>query len=367
MTVVAYDRQAFIRQSYGGISRYFSTLYESLAHNENIQPKYLFRAHGNNYIRRHYNDGVFLSRPISRLYQQTLAGVSDFIHCSLSDFDILHTTHYFGKPPALSRKYPHVVTIYDMAPEMLPEYFLNKKPHGNKLEWLEAADSIISISQSSAKDLSKIAPHLSSKIKSIHLCSFLAESPSPFAQTPLSADLPNRPFILYIGPRYGYKNFLDLAHSYSAVFSASSASSPLVVCIGGKSFSPKEKTLLHQLEVSSNFVQISPTDEQLVAFYRQASAVVIPSKFEGFSLPLVEALHFDTPILCSNIPVHYEVASTFATIASTNTKDWLSALSAYGSLPRPSYLLGDRYSRVKFYYSPKRLTSDHVSHYHSLI
>ena len=61
--------------------------------------------------------------------------------------------------------------------------------------------------------------------------------------------------------------------------------------------------------------------------YRNARALLFPSKAEGFGLPIIEAAHFGLPIFCSDIPIFHEIAGEGATYLSTEDEDaWLRAL-----------------------------------------
>lgn len=48
-------------------------------------------------------------------------------------------------------------------------------------------------------------------------------------------------------------------------------------------------------------------DQELYAWYKGASALIMPSYYEGFGLPLIEAMHFNLPIICSDIPIFREI------------------------------------------------------------
>lgn len=53
------------------------------------------------------------------------------------------------------------------------------------------------------------------------------------------------------------------------------------------------------------------TSDQVHAFYFGAIAVVLPSNYEGFGLPLVEALSHGTPVICTDIPPYREQVDFF--------------------------------------------------------
>ena len=57
------------------------------------------------------------------------------------------------------------------------------------------------------------------------------------------------------------------------------------------------------------------TDEQLVALYSGADLMVLPSRHEGFGLPVLEAMTQGTAVLCSDIPVLREVGGEAAAYA----------------------------------------------------
>ena len=67
------------------------------------------------------------------------------------------------------------------------------------------------------------------------------------------------------------------------------------------------------------------TDAELQWAYRQAEALIAASRDEGFGLPLIEAAHFGTPILASDIPIFHEVAGEHADYFTVGSPDSLCA------------------------------------------
>lgn len=121
---------------------------------------------------------------------------------------------------------------------------------------------------------------------------------------------PRRPYFLYVSsldhPR---KNHVVLIRAYERVLQAC-PDAPSLVFVGPDFASPeviheaiRRSPAAHRLH-SLGFV----TDQQLGALYRQAFAFVHASCFEGFGYPLVEAMSFGLPVLCSDLSVFKEIA-----------------------------------------------------------
>lgn len=95
----------------------------------------------------------------------------------------------------------------------------------------------------------------------------------------------------------------------------------------------------------------------------------MPSLAEGFSLPLIEALACDAPVLSSDLAVHREIGGSFVELLDPqNPAQWRSALSSAGPLPRPSERLSsNQVTELRHYFSLERMLADYRSFYRSLI
>lgn len=128
----------------------------------------------------------------------------------------------------------------------------------------------------------------------VHVVSCGADS-LPTGSSPQGAAR-RRPYVLVVGSVEPRKNLDRLARA----FHDSQIGDDYDLLIVGRAAwgeLPRGVELLHGVD-----------DVTLGQLYREAVAVVLPSLYEGFGLPIVEALSAGTPVLCSDIPVFREVA-----------------------------------------------------------
>jgi glycosyltransferase involved in cell wall biosynthesis len=122
---------------------------------------------------------------------------------------------------------------------------------------------------------------------------------SAFKSCPALDSVFDRPFLLYVGGRGGYKNFGGFIRAFSR--SNFLMKEFDIVSFGGGSFNKFELELINTLGFGSEQVrQIGGSDEQLSSLYHQAVAFVYPSLYEGFGLPPLEAMAAGCPVISSN-------------------------------------------------------------------
>jgi len=114
------------------------------------------------------------------------------------------------------------------------------------------------------------------------------------------------PYLLYVGGRFrGYKNFQRVLDAFAKVADRYD----LMLVVAGADWSRAERPIIDACAARQRIVLIEQPDNDLLrALYNFASAFVFPSLWEGFGLPLLEAMACGTLIIASATEVFQEVA-----------------------------------------------------------
>jgi glycosyltransferase involved in cell wall biosynthesis len=170
---------------------------------------------------------------------------------------------------------------------------------------MERADRVICISENTRNDLIRLFDADERKVEVVHLAF------DRFAPADTPAPLPelDRPFLLYVGHRGGYKNFANFLRAVMA--SGHLAKDVDIVAFGGPPFAPGEKLFISSLGFRPDQVRyLRGGDDLLAALYTRARALVYPSRYEGFGIPPLEAMSYECPVICSNTSSLPEVVGT---------------------------------------------------------
>ena len=297
---IALDYQAFSLQSYGGISRYFTSLAQGLIDLQQ-QVQVFAPLHRNRYVST-LPSGVVNGHEFIKFPPQTKSLFAIYNQVvsrkKIANWQphIVHETYYsgFGSAP---KNCPTVVTVHDMIHELFRGEFsaLDKTIRLKRIA-IERADHIICISENTKQDLMRLNGTPASKITVVH------HGANQFFDRGIdSVDISNaRPYLLYVGDRsYGYKNFFGLL---KAVASSKKLLKDFeIVAFGGKQFLSTELALIKSLGFSDNQVkQVNGDDTLLGKYYHAAQAFVYPSHYEGFGIPPLEAMAHKCPVISSN-------------------------------------------------------------------
>ena len=204
---------------------------------------------------------------------------------------------------------PVVTTILDAMPKRLPPGLDGHATRLHAMTWLNAklASKIVTISSWSKQDLVEIYGLDPEKVEVTYLGydkRFYNEiAPDPAVSTALLARLGiRRPFALHHGMVQLRKNVLRLIHAWDRVMERNKSFDAQLVLAGPMGFGHEQ--ILKAREASPNRQQIILTgalpDAELATLVKSASLCVIPSLYEGFCLPMVEAMACGVPTVVSN-------------------------------------------------------------------
>jgi glycosyltransferase involved in cell wall biosynthesis len=192
---------------------------------------------------------------------------------------------------------PLVVTVHDMVPELMPGSVdgITKALHGGKLALVHRARRVIAVSATTAADLCRLSGLPRDSVRVIY-----HGITDRLRWQPVNGRPPNLPdsYLLFVGRRGGYKNFAGVAPSLAHLLRRNVGLH--VVCVGGGSFMAKELEPFVLAGVARRVRQIDADDRLLAACYSHAVAFLFPSLYEGFGMPLLEAMINRCPVICSN-------------------------------------------------------------------
>lgn len=133
--------------------------------------------------------------------------------------------------------------------------------------------------------------------------------PLPSTDEASRSTLPT-PFLLHAGNNADYKN----RRGVLAIFKQVQDIPDLHLVMAGP---PPSRELKKAAESLSRVrFEVSPTDARLAALYRHAFAFLFPSLYEGFGMPVLEAMRFGCPVVCSNAASLPEIAGNAALLAA---------------------------------------------------
>jgi glycosyltransferase involved in cell wall biosynthesis len=213
-------------------------------------------------------------------------------------------------PRYLPQSIARVVTIHDLvwryAPQtMRPLSLIMEK----RLmpEAMDLADLIMADSQGTADGIVETFPQYASKVRVVHLGATASISPLEF--TSLSQHGIHQPYFLFVGTLEPRKNLERLIQAYALLPKAQRDQLSFVVA-GGKGWGDLDLlALLKKSDLEESVKLLGYVDEQqLATLYANARFLAMPSIYEGFGLPLVEAMQYGTPVLTSDSGCLAEIA-----------------------------------------------------------
>lgn len=232
--------------------------------------------------------------------------------------DIFHSTTSLAIP--LLRTCRHVITLHDLLLKIHPEFL------PSKLSWvyfqitnwwaIKFADKIITISDFTSKELSALYPKSRHKITTIHngvSAEFQVIKDKEVLENVKKKYGITKDYILYVGTYKENKNLPTLVKAYAQLPHHMRHSYYLVIVGKQSTRYPEVPALIKQLGIESTVICINHVrEEDLPVFYSGATVFVFPSIYEGFGLPIIEAMACGAPVVASNQASIPEIATDAA-------------------------------------------------------
>ncbi|MCC6166063.1 MAG: glycosyltransferase family 4 protein [Caldilineaceae bacterium] len=276
---------------------------------------------------------AWLERPAARiLWEQTA------LPCALAGADVVHG---LVNVLPLATATPGVVTVHDLSFLRLPDHFppLKRAYLAALCRWsVGRAAQVIAVGPQTAADLAHFLGVEAARLHTIpngvdaRFAPADAAHVAAFRQT---KGLPAR-YWLYLGTLEPRKNLPLLLDAFARSRQSGEDAALHLVLAGGRGwgdaaiFDRVAALGLHDVVHLPGFVP----DAELPDWYRAAEGFAYPSRFEGFGLPVLEAMACGTPVVCSAAPGVREVAGRAALQAPPDDVEaWAAALTLLAGQP----------------------------------
>ncbi|HEV3456018.1 MAG TPA: glycosyltransferase family 1 protein [Thermoanaerobaculia bacterium] len=231
--------------------------------------------------------------------------------------DLYHATHYV-LPAALTSRV--VVTIHDIIHLLYPEFLPSRMAflYARRMihHSLTRGDRIIAVSQNTRADLMQQFAVDGRKIEVIYNGVedvFRQRLPDEEIERALRSLEISRPYLLFVGNPKPHKNLDTVVQAYAQARRLAPFDAPLV-CVGNRSgseFKIRQRAehlgLGDQVRLLGHVAQ-----EVLPAIYQGATLFLYPTLYEGFGLPVVEAMASGVAVITSNTSALKEIAQGYA-------------------------------------------------------
>lgn len=297
---ILFDHQIFSSQKYGGVSKYFAEMIRCLPPDSWRTTAWL----SNNEYARH--NGLFrrvgFPGPDFRGKGRVMAEIGkpfSMLRMLSGGYDVVHQTNFDTYLFPYIRKHPMVTTYHDT--NFVTERNYNERMKELQTKSLERADAIVAISYNTKCDMLRYFNVDESKIHVVH---HGIRFPDPLLE-PDSSPI-DAPYILYVGNRHLFKNFTRFIEAFGHI--AEHYPGLKVVCTNS-GFTAGELELFGRLGISSRMEVVKADEETLSRLYRHAMFFVFPSLYEGFGMPILEAMANGCPTAIANASCFPEIAA----------------------------------------------------------
>ncbi|MDQ1416744.1 MAG: hypothetical protein QOF81_2357 [Acidimicrobiaceae bacterium] len=253
---------------------------------------------------------IRLPLPRALLYEgwNTLGvGRLDWLARELSGMDLVHAPSVAVPPRGRA---PLIVTVHDVAPALFPQSF---PIHGR---WFHArglaatarrADLVITVSHSAAAEIAAHSDISPDRLRVVpNGVDHVEASADEIRATQARHDLSAVPYILWVGTLEPRKNVTTLVRAFAALVESGRAADHRLILAGPTGWLSDDlvpaSLMARHGGPGGSIRLIGPVEEsELRALYAGATLFALPSRHEGFGLPVLEAMAQGTPVVCADI------------------------------------------------------------------
>lgn len=263
----------------------------------------------------------------------------------LAKADIFHSS-YARIPRQVRRTLPkrHILTVHDLTPLILPEHFFVPGQLGitrRIISSIKPDDWVIAVSESTRNDLCDRCPIDPDRVVVIPNAAsreffYPEQDTQTICRIRQKYKIPDGQYLLSLHSLAPHKNLEHLIRCFKLLLAQEKIHDLMLVISGGQKHSIEQ--VIKALKLTDkdletiHFVGFVP-DEDLAALYSGAISFVFPSLYEGFGLPVLEAMQCGCPVIASNTSSLPEVVGEAGFLITVNDEDMLceSILKLYHS------------------------------------
>ncbi len=232
---------------------------------------------------------------------------------------------------------PQVTSVYDLQHLVHPEHF---RP-AHRIAWRALVDvalarsrRVLCASATTAGELARLRPDAAAKVRCVPLGvdpSWLGTDGDDSLPTWMHRAGVREPFVLCVATTHPHKGHEVLLEAWRQLCDGEAMRPPMLVLTGVRGFADRHlQSRVRALGASAAVRHLGWVGRgELARLYRRARVVVVPTRFEGFGLPLLEALAHGAPVVASSIPVLREVGGDAARwVEPGDVVGWRDAIRA---------------------------------------
>jgi glycosyltransferase involved in cell wall biosynthesis len=340
---IGIDIRSLMDRQYSGVSWCTLFLLEEILRQDKINEYILFYNSGRDIAERlpkfdQANVRIVATHYPNKLFNYFLQKIFRWpkIDEIMGGVDVFWSPHF--NFTALSEKTRHILTVHDLSFLLTPDFFSVRKNFWHRLlnvpKIMNQADVIVAISENTKRDIVRLTGINGNKIKvindgvgkGIHQ---VDKNDENLRTVKIKYNLPDR-FILYLGTIEPRKNILGLIGAFEAIADLPELAGYELVIAGSQGW--KNSQIYQAIENSKFRGRIRMIgyldDKEKIYYYNLCSFFCYPSFYEGFGLPVLEAMACGAAVIAGNSSSLPEVAGEAALLVDANDERAIAAALA---------------------------------------